>query len=188
MLFGFHFKNDSLDAAKHFNGVLSANIRSKVKMDHKFNIDLESATGTLDLILNEGQILNYPPMQELKKYFGDKDLNNIRLGEIANTIKLNNGVVSIPRMEVNSTLGYLFFSGTHNFNSNLEYHFEVPFKLLTRAAWSMLIKRHRKESAPEDEIQRPTDKETMVSLRLVGNKEDGYDVKLGKGKGKRKDK
>jgi len=188
MLFGFHFKNDSLDAAKHFNGVLSANIRSKVIIDHKFNVDLETAIGTLDLILDEGQILNYPPMQELKKYFGDKDLNNIRLGEITNTIKLNNGVVSIPRMEVNSTLGYLFFSGTHNFDSNLEYNFEVPFKLITRAAWSMLIKRHRKEGAPEDEIQRPTDKETLVSLRLVGNKDDGYDVKLGKGKGKRKDK
>jgi len=182
MLFGFKFKNDSIQPGEHFKGIVTATIDSKVLMDPKFNIDLENASGTMELVLNEGEIINYPPMQELDKYFGDKDLNNIRIGEISNIIELKDGIITIPRMEVNSTLGYLFFTGTHNFDSNLEYHFEVPFKLITSAAWNMLVNRHREEGTPEDEIQHPTNNETLVSLRLVGNKTDGYHVKLGKGK------
>jgi hypothetical protein len=124
-------------------------------------------------------------MQALAKYFGDKDLTKVRFVRSGKDIRVTKGSVTVPRRAVNSTLGHLYFIGVYNLDAGVEYTFEVPFRLITSAAWGMLVKRTREEGTPEDEIQTPS-KGAYVTLRLFGSEQDGYQMKLGKGKRDRK--
>ena len=166
-------------------GILSVETESEVHMDPGFKIDLAHTSGNMDFSLKDGRILDYPPIQELAKYFGDKDLANVRFTGSGKDIKADKGKVTVPRMAVNSTLGHMYFTGVYNIDAGLEYTFEVPFRLIASTAWNMLVKRTREENALEDKIQTPS-KGAYVTLRLVGNETDGYQMKLGKGNRNRK--
>ena len=185
ILLNFQLRDQEVSPGDYFKGILNLEAETEVHMDPDLKIDMAHTSGNLDFSLADGQILNFPPMQELGKYFGDKDLTKVRLTGSGKDITIDKGVISIPRMSVNSTLGHLYITGVHNYNTELEYTFEVPFKLITRTAWGMLVNRSRREDAAEDQLQTPS-KGAYVTLRLVGSEADGYEMKLGKENRKRK--
>lgn len=185
ILLNFKLKDQEISPGDYFKGVLDLNIESDLHMDPGFKIDLYQTHGNLGFSLEQGQVVDFPPLQELAKYFGDKDLTNVRLTGKGKGIQVDSGMVTVPRMAVNSTLGHLYFAGVYDADLGHDYIFEVPFKLIASTAWGMLVGRSREEDATEDEIQKPS-KGAYVTLHLQGNKTDGFGVKLGKGKKKKR--
>ena len=181
VLLNFQLKEEEISPAEYFKGDLSVRASSEVHLDPDFKINLAQSGGTLDFALKEGQIQDYPPMQELAKYFRDKDLSKVRMESEVDGITVDKGTINIPRMAVNSTLGHLYFTGTYDLEEGVEYIFEVPFRLVANTAWGMLVKRSRDEGAQEDEIQTPS-RGAYITLRLLSSEEGGYEMKLGKGK------
>lgn len=193
----FKFDNFGQDflLQENIHGRISGTVKSKVRMHPDLVPYLGETEAHAEVSIKNGSLVNFPPFELFSDYMGDKDLKNVRFGELTNVFDIKDGRVDIPRMEISSSLGYMFISGTQNFaeNLNMNYVVEVPFKLVRQAAWQAMFKKDPKkaqelQAIEEDaEIQSadPDKNATMISITIFGNPDD-FDFKIGKGKKKGK--
>jgi hypothetical protein len=136
----------------------------------------------------DGRLENYSALHAMSDYFKDKNLDRIRFDTLSNKLDLMNGVLSIPQMTINSTLGFIELSGKQDVNLNMEYYVRVPFKLVTQAVASKLFG-GKKEIDPEaeDEIQYrdASKRQRFVNVKISGTP-DAYNISLAKDKNKYK--
>ncbi|WP_338768827.1 AsmA-like C-terminal region-containing protein [Bernardetia sp. ABR2-2B] len=187
----FRFDNFGQDflVKENVHGRISGTVKSKVRMHTDLVPYLGETEAHAELNIRDGSLVNFPPFQAFSDYMGDKDLKNVRFGELSNVFNIKKGRIDIPRMEISSSLGYMFISGTQNFDTDLKMNYvvEVPFKLVRQAAWQSMFKKNKKAAKDlekvENEIQSSDeDKDaTMISINIFGTP-DEFDFKLGKGK------
>jgi hypothetical protein len=95
------------------------------------------------------------------------------------------GILTIPTMTINSSLGFMDINGTQDMNLNMDYYVRIPWKMVTNAAASKLFGKKTEEVDPEqiDAIQyADTEKKTRyVNVRIKGNTDD-YKITLEKEK------
>ena len=123
-------------------------------------------------------------MLALSDYMGDKNLQNIRFDTLQNSLDITRGKINIPAMTIESTLGHIELSGTHDSNQNIDYYLRVPWKTVRKAAWQKLFKNKKDSvvnSEQEDEIVEldPDKKIKYLNLKIKGRTDD-YKISLGK--------
>jgi len=96
------------------------------------------------------------------------------------------GKIIIPNMTIESTLGHMEFSGTHDQNNNIDYYLQIPWKTIRKAAWQKLFKSKNDtivNANQKDEIIEgdPNKKIKYLNLKVKGTIDD-YKVSLGKKK------
>ena len=144
---------------------------------------IEASSLKIDLEVLEGRLDNYEPMSYLADYFADKNLNRIRFDTLRNTFLLKDNVLTIPRMTVNSSIGFLELWGTQNLGGDMEMDLalKIPLSLVSQAAFSRLFRRSREEVDPtqEDAIvyQGEENKVAYTYIKLLADVND-YDVQL----------
>ena len=136
--------------------------------------DLDQSEVHMDLEVLNGRLENYEPMLLLSDYTGSKDLTNIRFDTLQNHIDLTNGLLTIPTMTIESTLGHMEISGSQSMNDSLEYFFRIPWKTVSQATKSKLFGQAKGEESEEEEIIEvdANEKVRYLNLRLSGTTED----------------
>ncbi len=177
----FEYDSVSYVISEHFGGIMDGNMELSIGLTPDLAFDLRDAVGAIDFYLVDGTITNFEPMLLMEDFLGTKDLNFVRVDTLENTLTIEDGELTIPLMDINSTIGHLRMAGIQNVNGEMEYLFQVPLGLVTSAAWNYLTGKERKEDAAPDEIQEGNDNIIYISTRVVGTIED-YKIKLGKGK------
>lgn len=139
----------------------------------------------IDAHVEAGRLENFKMLEYFSDYFKDKNLRKVVFDTLENHLDITNGVMHIPNMTVNTSLGFLEFSGTQDVDFNYEYYMQVPWKMVTQTASSKLFKRKKEEVDPDqvDEIQYGSEKVKYVSIIIKGDLDD-YTVTLGKKKKK----
>ncbi|MFN6943814.1 MAG: AsmA-like C-terminal region-containing protein [Cytophagaceae bacterium] len=175
---------------ENLHGILDADIKSNVHMHTDLVVDLAKTTATADVKIREGRLVNFAPMHAMADYFGDKNLDNIRFGEMANVFEIKNGYLSFPSMKIASTLGYFYIAGNQDFDMNMDYEVKVPLQLVRQAGWSAAKSKFKKKKIEEKELEEQeediVDQQTgilkkYITVTIKGNSED-FDIKLGKKK------
>ena len=128
-------------------------------------------------------------MLALSDYMGNKNLRNIRFDTLQNRLNIEKGKIHIPNMTIESTLGHMELSGTHDSDQNIDYYLRIPWKVVLKAAWKKIFG-SRKENVSkeqEDEIIHvdPKRKTRYLNVKVKGTVDD-YKVSLGKKKRKKK--
>jgi hypothetical protein len=175
---------------ENIQGLISAKIKSIVKLHTDFTVDLAQSSATAELTARDGKLINFSPFHALADYFGDKNLDNVRFGELSNTFELKNGILSFPAMKLSSTLGYFYISGNQDMKMNLDYEVKIPLNLIRQAGWSAAKSKFKKKDLDEKELQEKeeeiVDKQTgilkkYVTFTIHGDSEN-IQVKMGKKK------
>jgi hypothetical protein len=170
---------------KNIRGSLSGQIESYVQVHPDLTPQMESTEAKLDLEILNGELVNFTPMLAMSAYFKDKNLNIVRFDTLRNTLTFKNGTLSIPDMNINSSLGFMEMSGTQSMDMQMEYYLRIPLKLVTSAGFSKLFGKKQEEVDPNkvDAIEyRDIDKRVrFINLHLSGTPAD-YKIKLGKAK------
>jgi hypothetical protein len=121
----------------------------------------------------------------MSSYFKDKNLNKVRFDTLRNKLSFQNNTLSIPSMNINSSLGFLEISGTQALNKQMEYYLRIPLKLVTQVGFRKLFGKKQEEVDPDqvDAIQyRDKDKKIhFINLKITGTPDD-YKMGLGKAK------
>ncbi|MCC5945935.1 MAG: AsmA family protein [Bernardetiaceae bacterium] len=188
----FKFDNFGQDylLQENIHGRLSGFVKSKVRMHSDLVPYLEETEAHAEVSIKDGSLVNFPAFEVLADYMGDKNLKNVRFGELTNVFDIKKGKIEIPRMEISSTLGYMYISGSQNFDLNMDYIIEVPFKLVKQAAWQAMFKKNKKAAEDLQELEReeeaiqssdPDKNAAMLSINIFGTP-DNFDFKIGKGK------
>lgn len=183
----FKFENFGQDhlVSENLHGEITATITGKVHMHADMVPILDDSEIKMDVQVLDGSLVDFAPIVELKEYFVDKNVHKVKFDSLENHIDFINGTITIPNMEINSSLGYMLISGTQDTDYNMEYYIRVPLKLVASTGFKKLFGRNKEEVDPEqeDEIEYadPEKKRGFVNIKIVGDSED-YTVTLGKDK------
>ncbi len=183
----FKFENFGQDhlVSENLHGTITTSINGKVHLHADMVPILDDSEVHMDVSIIDGSLMNYAPIVDLKEYFVDKNVYKVKFDTLQNHIDFNNGVISIPNMLINSTLGYMKISGTQDMDFNMEYYISVPLRLVAGTGFKKLFGKNKEEVSPDQEDQieyfDKNKKQAFVNLKVVGDAED-FKVSLGKKK------
>ncbi len=186
MLFKFeNFGQDHL-VSENLQGKLTSRIRGKIRVYPDMVPDLDQSTIEMDVKVLNGRLKNYDPMLALADYMGDKNLRNIRFDTLQNSLAIDKGKISIPAMTIESTIGHMELSGTHDSNQNIDYSISIPWKTVRKATWQKLFGSKKDTVIDPQQVDEivavdPDRKTKYLNLKIRGAIDD-YKVSLGKKK------
>lgn len=156
---------------------ISGSVDGKIFLTTEINNDYKIIDSTLNmesnLTINNGELINYEPLYKLSKYIAIEELSEVKFSTLINTVYINNRQITIPQMDINTSAFNIKFSGTHDFNNNIDYHIKVyPSEFLWRKA-----RQNKKENI---EYAKKSKNKLMIPVRIYGNI-DNYDIKYDKG-------
>ena len=170
---------------KNIKGRLSGQIKSYVRIHPDLTPLINESEAQLDIDIRNGELVNFAPIRAMSSYFKDKNLNIVRFDTLRNTLSFKNGALSIPNMNINTSLGFMEISGTQSLDTHMEYYVRIPLKMVTQVGFRMLFGKKQEEVDPDqvDAIEyRDKDKRVrFMNLKITGTPDD-YKVGLGKAK------
>ncbi len=187
----FKFENFGQDhlVSENVKGKITSTTTGKVHMHADMVPILDDSEIHMDVTIIDGVLVDYAPIVDMKEYFVDKNVNKVRFDTLQNHIDIKDGIMSIPNMTINSSLGYMVISGTQDVEYNMEYYIRIPLKLIAGTGFKKLFGKDREAVDPEqvDEIEYANNnrKQRFVNVKIIGDAED-YSVSLGKDKRNRK--
>lgn len=110
---------------ENLKGKLTANITMTSLWSPALLIKSESVTASADVVVENGELNNFIPLQALSKYIKVSDLKNIRFSNIKNNITISNKKVIIPQMEIQNSAINISVSGTHDFDNLVDYKIKL---------------------------------------------------------------
>ena len=184
-----HFGQDVV-VNKNLKGTVSGEIKSNVQVHPDLTPILASTRASLNLKIYNGSLVDFAPMQAMAGYFKDKNLRMIRFDTLQNKLSFNNGVLDIPEMDINSSLGYIQISGKQSLDLSMEYYIRVPMKMVTKIGISSLFNKKAEEvdlnQVDQIEFVDKDRKIAFMNLKVTGTPDGHYDVGLGKQAKKKK--
>jgi hypothetical protein len=170
---------------KNIKGRLSGQVKCYIQIHPDFTPIMDNSEAQIDVNIYDGELVNFTPIQAMSSYFKDKNLNIVRFDTLRNVLMFKNNTLSIPSMNINSSLGYLEISGNQGMDKHMEYYLRIPLKLVTQVGFSKLFGKKQEEVDPdqEDAIEyRNKDKKIhFINLKITGTPDD-YKMSLGKAK------
>jgi hypothetical protein len=170
-----HFGHDIV-INKNIKGRLTGEINSAVKIHPDFVPILDKTSAKLDVKLYDGTLVDFPPMQAMAGYFKDKNLRLIRFDSIINQLSFEKGVLDIPNMNINSSLGSIQLSGKQSVDLSMEYYMRIPMKMVTSVGFNALFNKKQEDVSLDqiDEVEYgDADRKTrFVSVKVTGTPDD----------------
>jgi hypothetical protein len=171
------FDNFGQDAvvSENLHGLISGKLTGKIHVHADLVPIIEDSEIQLAIEVINGRLDNYEPMQVLADYFQDKNLNRVHFDTLSNQLDLLNGELIIPRMRINSSLGFLEISGKQDLEMNMDYIVRVPWRMITSAGSQRLFGTKNKAEADQDDeiIAADPDRKTrFVNVRITGTPDD----------------
>lgn len=171
---------------ENLHGKVSGTITSKFLVHPDLTPIIEKSEAHMDLTVIQGSLVNFTPLQAMSSYFKDKNLNLVRFDTLQNTFDIKDGMLLIPNMTVNSSLGFIELSGRQGLDLSMDYFIRVPLGMVTQVGFRSLFGgRNKNEINPDQEddiVYRDENKKVrFVNLHVKGTPED-YQFSLGKNK------
>jgi len=175
---------------ENIDGILTATINAKMKLHTDMSVDMSDALADMEVRVKNGYLKNFGPMHAMAEFLGDKNFDNIRFGDLENTLQFKNGKLNIPKMQINSSIGYIKVQGQQNMNMDMLYEIQVPLSLVRQAGWHMVKSKLQKskKGAQTQELENAEQEiissqnglvKGYMTFSIVGNADD-FDVRLGK--------
>ncbi len=121
------FNNFSQEVVKSEN--ISGSLDSKFEVKCSFNSNWDINTKTIvlnsEMKIRDGILRNIEALNALKSYTKIDDFSELKFSELSNNISIQNSMLIIPQMEVNSNKMNIKLSGQHGFNNSYDYHFSI---------------------------------------------------------------
>jgi hypothetical protein len=130
---------------ENIQGKLDADVQLNALVSSGLVIDLDKLYATANIVVNEGALLNFTPLNNLSRFISLEELRNVRFSTLKNQIEIRNRNVIIPRMDIVSNALNIGVSGTHNFDNVVDYHFELFLS-------DLLAKKARKSKKENEEF------------------------------------
>jgi hypothetical protein len=119
-----NFGQDEL-TDKNILGNLSGNLNCSIRFDENGKLIRKNLSAIADIKIQNGELIDFKPVEKLSKFVDISELNDIKFAELKNVFLLENNIIYIPSMRINSSAINLSISGTHSLDNEYEYHFKV---------------------------------------------------------------
>ncbi len=111
--------------SQHLKGFASCMLDFSANWDQDWKVDPSSIQIESDLIIENGELLNFKPIEKLASYIELEELQHIKFKTLQNHILVKNKTIYIPRFQVNNSALNLTLEGSHTFDNQIDYQFEL---------------------------------------------------------------
>ena len=125
-----YFNNDALREAEKIEGILNYTLQADGAFGNDGKLNMDSLNGTLLFELDSLELFNYKPIMEHTPLMEDERFQNLRFRPIVQTFEIRNGILIIPRTEIQSSAIHLFAEGTLKFNDHIDIWLSLPWSNL----------------------------------------------------------
>jgi uncharacterized protein involved in outer membrane biogenesis len=170
---------------KNVKGRLTGDIKTYVQVHPDLTPLMDHSQAEIDVTITDGTLVNFTPIKAMSSYFKDKNLNMVRFDTLRDKLTFKDGALTIPSMNINSSLGFMEISGTQSLDTHMEYYVRIPLKLVTQVGFRMLFGKKQEEVDPDQvdaiEYRDMNKRVRFMNLKITGTPDD-YKVGLGKAK------
>lgn len=150
----------------HLKGLVSGNLVLHTNWEPDFKFNPSSLEVSANYIIEKGELIEFAPLNKLSSYVHVEDLKNVKFSRLENTLEIKNELITIPKMNINSSALTVSLSGTHKFNNEIDYQIQL---LLSE----LLSNEFRKKNTDiEHSIEKNKDGLSKVYLKMTGNTND----------------
>jgi AsmA-like C-terminal region/Protein of unknown function len=139
------FKNFGQDliTPQNSKGILTADVQWVFPIFANLKVDEKHMLTNASVSIKKGELNNVEQLEQLAGFMrtdkkmrlflkNDADdfearIRNLKFDELKNELTVKDGILIIPKMEINSSAMKINFAGTHTFDSNIDYHFNFRF-------------------------------------------------------------
>ncbi|MBS1623061.1 MAG: AsmA family protein [Bacteroidetes bacterium] len=118
---------------KNLKGRVSATLALKTVWNNYKDIDLDKLSGSLSCSVLHGELNDFDPIKSASAFIKVDELNHIVFSDLNNTLSIQDRVITIPRMEIQSSALNLIMSGTHTLDNQIDYHLKINLHKLLAA-------------------------------------------------------
>ncbi len=132
-------------SSQNISGSASANLKFTAPFDLRSGINSNQILATLDLQVDNGKLTNVEAFKSISGSLQsstatrlilkennittfEKNLLDLKFETLKNTITIANGKLTIPKMTIASNALTVDLAGTHDFNNNIDYHFNFNLR------------------------------------------------------------
>jgi len=171
----YTFENfgQSFIQAKHLKGKISSQFVCNASWNNTFELIPEKLQLSSNLQVNEGELINFKPLESLSSFVSIDDLKHIKFSTLKNNIEIKDMRIKVPTMEIKSSAISLLISGYHDFNQEFKYKISL---LLSELLASKFRLKNKDYSANADSTEKLI---TNVQLTMSGDK-DKLDISFDK--------
>lgn len=160
---------------ENLSGKLDADVDLSVAFTQQLSALLPTLKVASNFTIQEGEIMNIKSLESLSKFIRLEELKHIRFATLSNEILIEDKIIHMPEMEIQSSAINIHLSGTHSFDNIIDYRFNVLLKDLL----AQKFKRNRKQDE-FGEIIEDNDRGARIFLKMTGQAKNpvvGYDGK-----------
>lgn len=139
-----------------------------------YRINKQALVAEAHLLISEGRLVNFAPVESLSDYLDLDELKNISFSKLENDLFISKSTVSIPRMLINSSAVNFTMYGTHEFNGDYSYH----VRLLLSEVLSRKAREKNRGVIAFGQVQVDGSGKATIPLKIVyinGKTDVGYD-------------
>ncbi len=168
---------DSFSFGDVIKGILSGDVHlfSEVNPDLSINLDDSRIEVKADLL--GGRLIDFPPFIAIGEDKGIERMRDVRLADLTLKANLQDGILSIPKTAVGSTLGYLELEGNSRMSGYMSYSVTIPNSVLDEIVSGMVFGNFGK--GDDEIITAENTGRNRTTVNVVGSSED-FIIGIGK--------
>lgn len=118
--FGQNTINDT-----HLKGFATANINFTGIWNKELTVDLNSINATSNILIEQGELIGFKPLESLAKYIDVSELKHIKFSSLQSAIEIKNKTITLPKTSIKSTAINMELWGKHTFDNQIDYHIQL---------------------------------------------------------------
>jgi len=164
--------------ADHLLGKASARVRFESTMNNELIIDPASIDASASIVIDDGELIAFAPLKTVADNMREnkmvkllvkvdefeQKLKHVKFSQLTNQIEIKNQVITIPQMAINSSAMNIDVTGTHDFDSRIDYH--LNFRL------DQLLSRGKDPEAGQELIRKDPEGGLRLYLRMTGTTDE----------------
>lgn len=125
-------------------------------------IQFNNILGNFELTINEGRLIQYPPVKDIMKYINIREPEDIRFKPIKIQLNIQDNTLWFAPTRIQSSAIDFMVWGNHTFDNRYDYHFKFYLADILKR------KRENNSSIPVNEVEDST-KMSVVFIQLAGS-------------------
>jgi hypothetical protein len=151
---------------------LSGKAYGNVQYSSVWNPDLTIDPGSVIVnghyIIENGKLVHFKPIESLSRFISLNELKNIKFSTLENDIYIQDKVIYIPFMAIQSSAFNINASGTHDFNNHFDYH----LKILLSEVLASKARKKKKQNQEFGIIEEDGQSGISIPIRIAGTPDD----------------
>ena len=109
----------------HIKGFATASIDFTGTWDNALNVDLNTINATSSLLIEQGELIGFKPLESLAKYIDLNELKHIKFSSLQSSLEIKNKIITLPKTSIKSTALNMELWGKHTFDNQIDYHIQL---------------------------------------------------------------